>query len=91
MTRPNMPVTGDAQFPLSRIVALVPVWVGLRLLALGLPRAHSLRHLSLRLFVAHARERAFWLGVALYAGFAVWLRVFSAILPALREALPLGP
>ena len=91
MTQVNVPVTDEAQVPLSRLVALVPVWLVLRLLALGLPRTHSLRRLSLSLFVAHARERAFWLGVALYAGFAVWLRVFSAILPALREALPLGP
>lgn len=92
----NTPVTYDdgPRTPISRFVALVPVWLLLRLLALGLPRAHSLRRLSLTLFVLHAREHAFWVGVALYAGVAVWLRVLSAILPSLREALtliPLGP
>jgi hypothetical protein len=92
----NTPVTDDEgpRTPLSRFVALVPVWLLLRLLALGLPRAHSLRRLSLTMFFLHARERAFWVGVALYTGIAVWLRILSAILPSLREALtliPLGP
>ncbi len=91
MTQANLPVPTEAQFPVSRVVALMPVWLVLRLLALGLPRPHSLRRLSLRAFVIHARERAFWLGVALYAGIALWLRVLSAMVPALREALPLGP
>ncbi len=74
---------------ISRWVALMPVWVLLRVLALGLPRPHPLRRLALHAFVVHARERAFWLGVVLYATFAVWLRLISGWLSI--PATPLFP
>jgi hypothetical protein len=82
----------ETERQVSRWVALMPVWVLLRVLALGLSRPHPLRQLPLRAFVVHARERAFWLGVGLYAGVAVWLRLVSGFfsVPAKMPLFPLS-
>jgi hypothetical protein len=80
----------EAERQVSRWVALMPVWVLLRVLALGLSRPHPLRQLSFRAFVVHARERAFWVGVGLYAGVAVWLRLLLGFF-SVPAKLPLFP
>ncbi len=74
---------------MSRWVALLPVWVAIRVLALGLARTHWLRRLSFSSFVLHARERAFWVGVALYGSVAIGVRLLSSVL-AIRLEFPLG-
>jgi hypothetical protein len=80
----------EAAWGVSRWIALTPVWLALRLLALGLPRGHPLQQLPFRGFVLHARERAFWVGVGLYAAFAVWLRLVSSFLSVQGPTFPLS-
>ncbi len=74
----------------SRWVALLPVWIGIRMLALGLAQTHWLRRLSFDSFVTHAKERAFWVGVALYGSVAVGIRLLSGIVTVPWE-FPLMP
>ncbi len=74
---------------MSRWVALLPVWVLIRVLALGLAQTHWVRRLSFSSFVSRARERAFWIGVALYGGIAIGVRLLSSVL-AIPLEFPLG-
>ncbi len=81
--------TAPPEGGMSRWVALLPVWIGIRVLALGLAQSHPLRRLSFDVFVAHAKERAFWVGVALYGGVALGVRLLSSVLAVPLE-FPLG-
>ncbi len=68
-----------AEGGVTRWVALLPVWIGIRMLALGLAQTHWLRRLSFGSFVIRAKERAFWVGVALYGSVAIGIRLLSGI------------